>query len=298
MAVKTIVVGVDGSPSSIEAARTAWDLAERAKAACHLVHVATDVPYLPAWPIETSPDDMQEIVTAHAREAITTALEHELPAAVLEHLEIEMGSAAWTLPKVADRYEADLVVLGGKHHAGPVRLLGGSVAHHLVRTLDRSVLVTDPDHLPIQHVTAAVDLAAGSVRVLLEAAQIADLTGASLRVIHAIEPLPPLPGSDLVFDHAKYEAWSRGAFDDLVTTHTPKADRLIVVGRAEEAVNSALEQSPTDVLTVGSHGKGFVDRALIGSVTHRLLTTLPTSLLVIPLGEDARAAREQQNRAA
>jgi hypothetical protein len=33
---------------------------------------------------------------------------------------------------------------------------------------------------------------------------------------------------------------------------------------------------------MGSHGKGWIDRLLLGSVTERALNELPTSLLVVP----------------
>ena len=51
-----------------------------------------------------------------------------------------------------------------------------------------------------------------------------------------------------------------------------------------------------DLLVVGSHGKGWVDRMLIGSVTERLLNHLPTSLLVVPVAAavEAVASHEQQ----
>jgi Universal stress protein family len=41
---------------------------------------------------------------------------------------------------------------------------------------------------------------------------------------------------------------------------------------------------------VGSHGKGWVDRILIGSTTERLVTELPTSILVVP----ARPIRQER----
>jgi hypothetical protein len=43
-----------------------------------------------------------------------------------------------------------------------------------------------------------------------------------------------------------------------------------------------------DLLVVGSHGKGWVDRLLVGSTTERLLNELPTSLLVIPTAAAAK----------
>jgi len=42
------------------------------------------------------------------------------------------------------------------------------------------------------------------------------------------------------------------------------------------------------VVVVGSHGKGFVERMLVGSITERLLSDLPAPLLlVVPAGKKA-----------
>jgi len=42
-------------------------------------------------------------------------------------------------------------------------------------------------------------------------------------------------------------------------------------------------------LVVGSHGKGWAQRVLLGSVTERLINHLPTSLLVAPVAVTAGA---------
>jgi nucleotide-binding universal stress UspA family protein len=46
-----------------------------------------------------------------------------------------------------------------------------------------------------------------------------------------------------------------------------------------------------DVLVVGSHGKGWAQRILLGSVTERLLNDLPTSLLIAPVEAPVPAER-------
>jgi len=51
-----------------------------------------------------------------------------------------------------------------------------------------------------------------------------------------------------------------------------------------------------DVLVVGSHGKGWAQRVLLGSVTERLINHLPTSLLVAPVSVAAAAVSERRER--
>ena len=51
-----------------------------------------------------------------------------------------------------------------------------------------------------------------------------------------------------------------------------------------------------DVLVVGSHGKGWAQRVLLGSVTERLINQLPTSLLVAPVRVAAAALPERRQR--
>ncbi len=38
-----------------------------------------------------------------------------------------------------------------------------------------------------------------------------------------------------------------------------------------------------ELIVVGSHGKGWIDRLLIGSVTEDLLNNLPCAVLVVPV---------------
>src|SRR5207244_9160649 len=58
-----------------------------------------------------------------------------------------------------------------------------------------------------------------------------------------------------------------------------------------------------DLLVMGSHGKGWATRVLVGSVTERLLNHLPTSLVVVPVVAaeaveplGARLARSEERR--
>jgi nucleotide-binding universal stress UspA family protein len=54
-------------------------------------------------------------------------------------------------------------------------------------------------------------------------------------------------------------------------------------GLAPDTIVSAAHEWKADLIVVGTHGRNWVDRVLIGSVTERLLNRLPTSMLVIPV---------------
>jgi len=50
-------------------------------------------------------------------------------------------------------------------------------------------------------------------------------------------------------------------------------------------------------LVVGSHGKGWAERALVGSVTEQLLNHLPLSLVVVPVGTAAVVEEDHAHEA-
>src|SRR5205807_10369742 len=58
--------------------------------------------------------------------------------------------------------------------------------------------------------------------------------------------------------------------------------RVVRYGMAVETILREAVDGRADLLVVGSHGRGWAERALVGSVTERLLSYLPTSLLVVP----------------
>ena len=73
--------------------------------------------------------------------------------------------------------------------------------------------------------------------------------------------------------------------------------RSICFLRRETILAEAAEWK-ADLLVVGSHGKGWAERMLVGSVTERLLNHLPTSVLVVPTRKAEALSLEQVNRGA
>ena len=185
---------------------------------------------------------------------------------------------------VAER-SADLVVLGAKHHPAVTRWIGGSTVHNVVRTSRVPVLVSCMEDAHVRRVLAAVDVSYAAAATVAEAIRFAELWGAELRVIHVVEPLPLIAALPIAMDQEAYYRLSEEQFTDVVSGLTEGTNTSLVVrrGAADRCVAEEVEDWNANLLVVGSHGKGWVDRLLVGSTTERLLNHLPTSTLVVPV---------------
>jgi nucleotide-binding universal stress UspA family protein len=285
MAWKPIVAGVDGSAESARAAAFAADLAQAAGTSCQLVHVTRDE--WSALAIAEMPGRAQEFrktLMAQARERLQHTLWGIVPPDAIQKMMVLPGRTPDALKQVATECDAGLVVLGGKHHAAVARWFAGSTGLDVVRTTDVPVLVVGDRTGPIRRVLAAVDLSAAARPTIEAAERVAELLGAELRVLCAIEPLPIIPEAPN-FDLANHYAVTEDQIAQEVwpLLQASKAEKVIRYGTAVETLLQEVADWDADLVVVGSHGKGWVDRLLVGSVTERLLNRLPTSLLVVPV---------------
>lgn len=281
-----VVVGVDGSLEAGAAAAAGWRLAQAAGVRCHLVHATRDVrSALDLAGTGVSLDDLQLAMLARTRSEIAAALEDRVPPHVLEGLAVRAGRPAAILAEVVEETEAGMVVLGGKHHSTLGRWLGGSTVQQAVRRLSAPLLVTAGDLRSRPRVLVAVDLSYAALPTLDQAVDFARLLGGPLRALHVLEPIPNAPELPFPVDVGDYEARSRERLDQHVWPALPVPDdhKVVRQGIALDAIAEEAAAWRADVIVVGSHGKGWVDRLVIGSVTEDLLNDLPTAVLVIPV---------------
>lgn len=292
---KPIVVGVDGSPESVRAAVMGYVIAQAAGTGCTLVYAAPDywtatsVPEL--WNDEES---VNRATSEHSRALITGALEGNVPRALLDKLEVRIGRAPLVLANVAAELGSGLIVLGGKHRRGVARLFSGTIPH-MVRTCDVPLMATDGTSGGFEHVLVAVDLSYAAKPTIEAGERYAKLFGAQLRVIHVVEPIPVIPGFPVeVPDDDCYHAAERYLEASVwPMIRYPRAETVIRRGRSAAVIVNEVEQWRADLVVVGSHGKGWVDRLLVGSTSERLLHLLPTLTLVVPVAKPAETERRK-----
>jgi nucleotide-binding universal stress UspA family protein len=297
MAWGPVVVGVDASPAAVGAAVLAERIATLADVRCDLVHAVRD-----AWAplVAVNPDpavaEMQQLQQAVARERVHQVLKGAVSDPALETLQVRFGPAAVVLRQVVEETRPALLVLGGKHHTTLERWLGGSTSLHVVRTSEVPVLITAREPVTPRRVLVAADLSKAAGPTVRLAERFARLVGAQLRVLTVFEPLPDLPGVPPT-DPTAYYALAQESLERDVwpLVKTPRVEKLVRHGMVVETLLREASDWQADVLVVGSHGKGWAQRVLLGSVTERLINHLPTSLLVAPVGVAAAALSERRD---
>lgn len=284
---KPIVVGVDDTPESRAALELAGRLAAEAPAPLVAVYAIPDLwlaggldevpPLLPA---------VRETLMHDSRKLIERIVASVVPASVKAKVEVRAGAAALTIADVARERKAELVVLGGREHGPLARGLGRSTAHYLVRTLDVPVLVAGRPPMPVSRVLVAVDGSSATAPTIKAAERFAKALGARMRIVFVIEPLRLMYIPVAPFDEKSWEERMRTAFERSLAPLAASVPEEQVVrrGPAAETIADEVASWHADLLVVGSHGKGWVDRMLVGSTTERLMAALPTSVVVVPTG--------------
>ena len=207
MSRQPIVVGVDGSPEAAAAAELGVRLAHAGGSPCQLIHAVRN-PWesaLMAEVVEITREFTQVLHRA-AHEEIDRSLSGRVPPAVLANLIVEVGRPAEVVTTLARQDQAEMIVLGGKHHSALGRWLGGSTSHNVVRATTVPVLVTQGVVETVRRILVALDTSAAAAPTLAVARRLAQVFGAELRALSVSEPLPPLPESGPGLDPLRQKA--------------------------------------------------------------------------------------------
>jgi nucleotide-binding universal stress UspA family protein len=298
---KQILVGVDDSPQAAAAAALGARLAHAMGGTCIPVHAVRE------WWVAFADDDLayhapelRAGLVDLGRKEMARALAGHVPEDVIRGMIVRPGRPAVVLRDVARELEADVIVLGGKHHSALRRWVGGSTALDAVRSAGLPVLVTAQraDDAVFRRIVAAVDLSEAAAPTAALARGLATALGAELIALSVIEPPLPLPDVTPPLTETEY---SRRAVQALERSVWPLfgergVETVARSGHVVDVIQHEAARRGADLVVVGSHGKGWRERLLLGSATERLLNHLPTSLLVVPVEAQPRAPQRRPAR--
>ena len=139
---KRILVGVDGSRESLQAALLAANLAHQTHRSLELAHVLPDAVPMPPEAFSAELATWRKDVAEEGTKLLKTIRERvDRPDTESRSTLVESARPAEALAELAKEHDIDLVVVGHRGRSAMTRALLGSVADRLVQICPKPVLV-------------------------------------------------------------------------------------------------------------------------------------------------------------
>jgi nucleotide-binding universal stress UspA family protein len=290
-----ILCPIDFSETSRHALEQAFAFARWYRARVTVLHVL-NVPLPPvipmpglAVPTATVPDDLSappplrpEDLAEEARRfsgSIHGADRNRMDIVVVE------GRAVPEILRRAEQLPADLLVMGTHGRSGFEALFLGSVTEKVLRSTHVPVLTVPPaveraEAVTYKTILCPIEFSDASIRALEYALTLAKESGARLILLHVVELLAE--ASQLrELSHFTVPEYQRYLEEDArarLESAVPEDARVwctpeerVVSGKAYRVILDLAEQEKAEVIVMGVHGKGALNRRLFGSTTHHVI---------------------------
>jgi nucleotide-binding universal stress UspA family protein len=293
--VRQILCPVDFSPFARRALDHALVLARWYEAELTVLHVSPLMPTLfglepGLGPATLAPFDRETL----GRELLAFAGE-TVNATPRPQLIVRPGAAAATILAYAVENETDLIVLGTHGRTGFERFILGSVAEKVVR-MARCPVLTVPRGAPeaqarpsFGRILCALDFSPASDQAVQYALSLAQEAKSCLTMLHVVEWLPDEPfakhaGFDV--DHFRKSLLqdARARAEALVPEDALawcEVDTRIVCGKPYEEIVRIAHNDLADLVVLGVHGHGPVDRMLFGSTSQQVVRLARCPVLTV-----------------
>jgi nucleotide-binding universal stress UspA family protein len=244
----------------------------------------------PSW---RAPPDAAAIAKRRIRQGLRADIGDAVEKATVL---IEDGEPAEVIERVATSEHADLIVTGvasERMFASRPVVLGKTVEKLLRRLHISTLIVRNRPRAAYEHIVVATDFSEPSARALQVALQF--FPNQTLHLLHAFEP----PYAGVIDDpHRQAESFrvvhagELAAFLDSMVLPESARRRLvssIEPGRPAQVVREYLRDRGGDLVVLGTHGRGAMLEALLGSTAKSILLSLDCDALLVP-GTLRRAA--------
>jgi nucleotide-binding universal stress UspA family protein len=297
-----LLVTLDGSEFGEHALPFAKAIAEKTGASVNISHVHCCEPpteLLQNTPFQFEGVNMAAYVAKDAEgqrtylRAQEEALKAELPANRVCSALLE-GYVTEALERHAREIDAKLIIMTTHGRTGVSRAWLGSVADSLVRHCSFPLLVirslehgeTFPT-VRFEHFLVPLDGSKVGEKILEPAVELANATGARFTLLHVVSPhvtvgarVSPLPAGHREEKLSKAEEYLNGVAERLKAEGidaTPKLESHFAPARA---ILKTAEEESVDLIALATHGYTGVKRALLGSVTDKVLRAAKWPLLL------------------
>lgn len=207
---------------------------------------------------------------------------------------IEVGIPSEAIQSVAHAMAADLLVLGTHGRTGLDHILIGSTAERVVRMASCPVLSIKTERggkgfgpfRTIKRIVVPIDLSGCSLEALEYAAHFARQAGASVTILHALEPVAY--GLDFSLSQATERTRQREylearliSLSACLNSFGVESDHALKPGIQADSIPAHVTHQGYDLMIMGTHGRrGFVN-LLVGSIAGAMLRHAACPVLTV-----------------
>lgn len=285
---RTLLVPLDGSPFGEQALPLAAEIARRARAALHLVHVHTVALPIYVEGLAVVDPELHSRAREHERsylEQIARRLTEELDQPIT--IAVLNGPVAPALIRYAETHHIDLAIMTTHGRGGLARAWLGSTADSLIHHSALPLLLLRPSAEPatprlptLERMLIPLDGSPLAEQILTPALALGTLLGARYTLAQVIEPFEfhgLTPGIDR-------EAVERAVMQERLSAASAYLQRVAETLRAEGhtvAIETLEAHRPAvaliealdnhDLIALATHGSGGLTRLLLGSVADKIV---------------------------
>jgi universal stress protein E len=280
-----LLVATDFSPGCDEALAMAVETARRFGSEITLLHVLVETSDTPLLH-----DMLKEKVTERL-EAIQQELENQ---GLQASIAVEHGIPHERIVRFADARDVNAILLGAVGVASPQDCALGVIAERILHKARKPVWIVKPGAKPdVKRILCAVDYSKSSRRALGNAIHLARKFHADLAVLHVTtapdesiaHPTAAGVGPQVVkppaVGHAA-QADDQTKLNAFILEHDltgVRWSRLIRHGKPHAEILAAVAEEQIDLLVMGTVGKSAFARMIVGSVTTKVVRSLPCSMI-------------------
>lgn len=278
----TILVPTDGSENAERAIEHATMLADVYGSTVHGVFVV-NLTYAADFEGGIDSESVLRAMEREGEEAVES-----LESAVAENgidvtTDILRGRPASRITAYAEENDVDLVVMGTQGRSGVSRLLLGSVTESVLRHSGRPVLTVPAGAPIIDDVYADLLVATDGSDDATHAIDTAiDIGGRFGTAIHGLYVIDSAVTQNQMIDEALQREGERALeiLEERVSAEGLDVTTTAKRGNPHEEIGAYAAEEDIDLIVLGSHGKGALERTFLGSVSERTIRTAKRPILV------------------
>lgn len=145
----------------------------------------------------------------------------------------------------------------------------------------------------LQRLLVPTDFSESARHALVYACSFAQEYDAEVLLLHVVETLPvsyatdlfPVPMAHVFQEITGYAEVEMGKLVAETRAKVPRVRSRLEQGRASEAIVRVAREEATDMIVLGTHGRGILEKALFGSTTDRVVRLAPCPVLTTRLSE-------------